>query len=137
MKKLESNFLYCQEFLSNYCIQSSLDYGNGFYYHFVTHQITVMRECVDSGEDALVNAVRFPEKFGCNITRRPQAGGWYCLQISKEEDCIHQCIRARVNAFTLLYGEDLVTIRSIMFLDFTIVIQTYWVFQLQFATCYN
>ena len=69
-----------------------------------------MRECVDSGEDASVNAVRFPEKLGCNITRRPKAGGWYCTPISKDEDRIHRYARARVNVITLLYGKHLVII---------------------------
>ena len=49
-----------------------------------------------------------PSKLGCNTTLRPSAVGWYCIPISKEEDRIHQCIRARVNAFTLFYREDLV-----------------------------
>ena len=112
-----------------------------------------MREYVDSVEDVSVNTVRCPEKLGSNITRRPKAGGWYCTPISKDEDRIHRYVRARVNAFTLLYREDLVTFYCsfadsfLLFIQFCrcigqyicktirkisyMVLQTYWPIRLQ------
>ena len=37
-----------------------------------------MMECGESGEDASVNANRILRNWGCNMDRRPQAGGPYC-----------------------------------------------------------
>ena len=37
----------------------------------------VMEECGESGEGASVNAYRILRNWGCNMDRRPQAGGPY------------------------------------------------------------
>ena len=37
-----------------------------------------MEECDESGEGASTNAYRILRNRGCNMDRRPQAGGPYC-----------------------------------------------------------
>ena len=46
--------------------------------NFNTLQEDALRECGESGEDASVNANRILRNWGCNMDRRPQAGGPYC-----------------------------------------------------------
>ena len=37
-----------------------------------------LEECHESSEGASVNANRILRNWGCNMDRRPQAGGLYC-----------------------------------------------------------
>ena len=39
---------------------------------------SAMEECDESGEGASVNAYQILRNLGCNMDRRPQAGGLYC-----------------------------------------------------------
>ena len=61
-----------------------------------------MEECHESSEGASVNANRILRNWGCNMARRPQAGGAVLPPISKNEVGIYRCARARLMAFTLL-----------------------------------
>ena len=61
-----------------------------------------MEECHESSEGASVNANRILRNWGCNMDRRPQAGGPYFPPISRNEVGIYRCARARLMAFTLL-----------------------------------
>ena len=65
---------------------------------------TALRECVDSGEDASVNAVWSLRNWRGNMHRRAEGPEVRIAPpISKTEDRIHRCVRARVNAFTLCW----------------------------------
>ena len=61
-----------------------------------------MEECHESSEGALINANQILRNWGCNMARRPQAGGAVLPPISKNEVGIYRCARARLMAFTLL-----------------------------------
>ena len=62
-----------------------------------------MEECHESSEGASVNANRILRNWGCNMARRPQAGGAVLPPISKNEVGIYRYARARLMAFTLLF----------------------------------
>ena len=62
-----------------------------------------LEECHESSEGASVNANRILRNLGCNMARRPQAGGAVLPPISKNEVGIYRCARARLMAFTLLF----------------------------------
>ena len=64
-----------------------------------------MEECHESSEGASVNANRILRNWGCNMARRPQAGGAVLPPISKNEVGIYRCARARLMASTLLLHE--------------------------------
>ena len=42
-----------------------------------------LEECHESSEGASVNANRILRNWGCNMDRRPQAGGPYCPQFRR------------------------------------------------------
>ena len=65
-----------------------------------------LQECFESGEGALANTDRDPEKLGSNMAWQPQAGGRYWTLISKDEVCIRWCARARLRAFTLSFSSS-------------------------------
>ena len=49
-----------------------------------------------------MNAHRILRNWGCNIARRPQAGGPYCTPNFEEQGLHYRCARARLTAFRLL-----------------------------------
>ena len=61
-----------------------------------------LEECHESSEGASVNANRILRNWGCNMARRPQAGGAVLPPILKNEVGIYRCARARHMASTLL-----------------------------------
>ena len=66
-----------------------------------------MLQCRESGEDALANAV-WVLRDGAIPSRSPEAkptGEGGIAPISKDEDGIGQCVRARLMALTLLLGK--------------------------------
>ena len=63
-----------------------------------------MLQCRESGEDALANAIWVLRDWG-NTTRSPEGkptGEGGIASISKDEDGIGQCVRARLTVLTLL-----------------------------------
>ena len=86
----------------NVTFLKSLDYLNTLY--FVCNYM-VLLQCRESGEDALANAVWVLRDWGQyqpEPRRRSRRGRVVLPPISKDEDSIGQCVRARLTVLTLL-----------------------------------